>query len=114
MNTFSQQKKCYTLSELHSKTGGTSAVGAEGGSAEATSTPEERSRALLSSMAERVRRYDMSIPDEMQTLMAITMDSDAMVPVASGADCAMYSMEPWPWWIAQHSQALVFVRLCAR
>ena len=56
----------------------------------------------------------MSIPDEMQTLMAITMDSDAMVPVASGADCAMYSMEPWPWWIAQHSQALVFVRLCAR
>ena len=38
---------------------------------------------------------------------------DAMVPVASGADCVMYSMEPWPWWIAQHSQALVFVRFCA-
>ena len=36
--------------------------------------------------------------------------SDAVVPVASGAARAMYSMEPW---LAQHSQALDFVRLCA-
>jgi hypothetical protein len=38
---------------------------------------------------------------------------EAVVPVASGAARGSYSMEPWPWWIAEHSQALVLVRLYA-